>query len=396
LERPRLQSIDALRGLVMIIMAIDHTRDFFHIGAMTGSPTDLATTTPPLFFTRWITHICAPTFMLLAGAAARLWLSKPGRTTAQLSRFLFTRGLWLIVAEVILMRLAFDFTFGLGAPILLITLFALGASMIVLAALVHVPVRMLAPFAALVIVGHNALDGVRAEQLGGLSWLWTVLHQPGILRLGGPIIAVDGYPLIPWFAVMALGYCLGQLILNAPDTWRRTVGRIGVGCIVAFVLLRALNVYGDPAPWSAQSTAAMTAVSFLNATKQPPSLLFLLMTLGPALALLPWLAGKKFADANPLLVFGRVPLFYFLGHFFVLHAMMIVASMLRYGANAFSFAIHAAPSMGGAAEAFPKNFGYDLPAVYLAWVVVLVLMYPLCRWFGALRARRTDWWLSYL
>ncbi len=380
----------------MIIMAIDHTRDFFHIGAMTGSPTDLATTTPQLFFTRWITHICAPTFMLLAGTAARLWLSKPGRTTAQLSRFLFTRGLWLIVAEVILMRLAFDFTFSFASPILLITLFALGASMIVLAALVHIPVRILAPIAALVVLGHNAFDGVRAEQLGSLSWLWTVLHQPGILRLGGPIIAIDGYPLIPWCAVMALGYCLGEFILSAPTTWRRTVGRIGVGCIAAFVLLRALNLYGDPVPWSTQPAAVTTVLSFFNANKQPPSLLFLLMTLGPALVLLAWLAGKEFAASNPLLVFGRVPLFYFLGHFFLLHVMMIVASMARYGASAIGFAIRAAPSMGGPAEAFPKDFGYDLPVVYLAWLVVLLLMYPLCRWFGALRARRTDWWLSYL
>lgn len=392
---PRVQSIDALRGLVMIIMALDHTRDFFHAGAMSQSPTDLATTTTALFFTRWITHFCAPVFMFLAGTSAWLWAAAKGRTTAQLSRFLWTRGLWLLVVEVIVMRLGFDLSFDPGFPVLLITLFALGGSMIILAALIHLPLRLLAGVSVAVIVLHNTLDPVRAADLGALSWLWTILHQPGAIVPGGVVLVV-GYPLMPWFAVMAVGYCFGALLREPTDRWQPLAWRAGLGITVAFLIVRAANVYGDPVAWTAQPTAWFTALSFLNTTKYPASLSFLLMTLGPALVCLPWLAGKRFSDANPLMVFGRVPLFYFVVHFFLLHLLLMIASLVTYRGSALEFLLHAPPSMGGPKALFPSDFGYSLWMVYAMWLLAVALMYPLCRWFGAVRRRRSDWWLAYL
>ncbi len=390
----RLQAVDALRGLVMIIMALDHTRDFFHAGAMLQQPTDLATTTPLLFFTRWITHLCAPVFVLLAGTSARLWLAQPGRTKAQLSRFLWTRGVWLVVVEIVVMRLAFDLSLDLQFPVLLLTLFALGGSMIILAALIHLPLRVMAAISLATILLHNAFDGVRAAQFGSLAPLWTMLHQPAIL-LGGPVVVV-GYPLMPWFAVMALGYCLGEVLQSPPSAWRPRLRWLGVALTVCFLAVRALNVYGDPSVWSSQSSPMFTLLSFLNTTKYPPSLSFLLMTLGPALVLLSLLGGRTLRDANPLLVFGRVPLFYFVGHFLLLHLLLIAATLVRYGSAAMPFLLHAPPSMGGPKELFPSGFGYGLPATYAAWVTAVVLMYPLCRWFGRVRARRAHWLLSYL
>ena len=290
MSRPtsRFTAIDALRGAIMVIMALDHTRDFFHAGAMTFSPEDLARTTPFLFFTRWITHICAPVFLFTAGVGAFLRSQRPGTTTAQLSRFLWTRGLWLVIVELTVMRLAMNFSFATRYPVLLLVLWALGWSMIALAALVHLPHRALAIASIAVILLHNAFDGVQAAQFGALSGIWNVLHQPGVFFLGG-IAVVAGYPLVPWIAVMAAGFCAGPLLLRQPQERRRALLLWGTGLVVAFVVLRALNIYGDPQPWSAQSSPLLTAISFLRTTKYPPSLAFLLMTLGPALLLLAYL-----------------------------------------------------------------------------------------------------------
>ena len=395
-SRRRLNAVDALRGLVMIIMALDHARDFFHAGAMSQSPTDLATTTPLLFATRWVTHVCAPVFMFLAGTSAYLWRQAGGRTAADLSRYLLTRGLWLIVLEVVVMRFAFDLTYSLSLPVLLITLFALGGSMIVLAALVHLPRRALIVLSVALILLHNATDGVRSEQFGGLGWLWTLIHQPGAILLG-PVVAVVGYPIVPWCAVMALGYATGSVVQRPPDELRRVAWRVGVGVPIAFIVVRAVNVYGDPAPWSAQRDAITTVLSFLNTTKYPASLSFLLMTLGPAALLFAWLSGRTLPERHPLLVFGRVPLFYFLVHFLLLHLMLVAATAARYGSAAAPFLWRAPPSMGGPRELFPPDFGYGLGAAFLAWVTVVVLMYPLARWFGAVRQRGgKGGWLSYL
>ena len=390
--KSRLQAVDALRGLVMIIMALDHTRDFFHSGAMSFPPEDLARTTPALFFTRWITHFCAPVFMFAAGMGAFLWLQR-NNSKGQLSRFLWTRGLWLVVLELTVMRLAFYFNFDPGLPIIFLVLCALGGSMIALAALVHLPIRALAALSVAVIALHNCLDGIQASQFGRMAWIWNLIHQPGAIPLGGTVIFV-GYPLIPWIAVMAAGFCFGQVFLLEPPARRRIFVRLGFALTFGFVVMRTLNVYGDPVPWSRQSSGVFTLLSFLRSTKYPPSLDFLLMTIGPALLVLAYFDRCRLKASNPLLVFGRTPLFYFIVHFFSIHALLVLLTWLRYGNAPFLFL--PLPQLGGSRQLFPPDFGYSLWVVYAVWIGIVALMYPLCRWFAQLKARRKDWWLSYL
>ena len=304
--RARRTSLDALRGLVMVIMALDHVRDFIHHDAMLRQPEDLATTTPLLFFTRWITHLVAPTFSLAAGIGAYLWWRR-GRTRGELSRFLATRGLWLVVLEVTVMRLAYNFTPSLQYPLLLLVLWVLGLSMLLLAALVWLPPRALAVLSLAVIALHNLLDGIRAADLGAAAPLWNFLHQPGAFPVGG-LLVIIGYPLIPWAFVMALGFAAGMLYEWPAAERERHLVRVGLAMIAAFVVLRALNLYGDPAPWSRQDSAVFTLLSFLKTTKYPPSLLFLLMTLGPACLLLAAFERARLSPGHPLVIFGRVPI----------------------------------------------------------------------------------------
>ena len=391
----RVTSLDALRGLVIAIMALDHTRDFFHAAAMTGKPDDLAQTTAAIFFTRWVTHVCAPTFFLTAGMAARLRALQPGSSIAHVSRFLWTRGLWLIVVELVVLRFAMNFTFDGRYPVLLIILWALGWAMIGLAALIHLPDRAIAGVAAAILLLHNLLDPIRAAQLGPFGWLWKLLHEQGVIDTGGPIL-VSGYPVLPWFGVIAAGYAAGVVFTWDAARRQRLLVRTGLACVAAFLVLRGLNAYGDPRPWSAQATPLFTALSFLNATKYPPSLTFLLMTLGPALILLAWFDRRPPPATHPLVVFGRTPFAFFVGHFFLLHVLAALAAFARYGAESLAFLPYPLPSMGGPPALFPPGYGYDLPAVYLAWLVVLVLMLPCCAWLGGVKARRRDWWLSYL
>lgn len=372
----RYPAIDALRGAVMIIMALDHIRDFLSLSAMSFSPEDLSRTTPALFLTRWITHFCAPVFMFTAGMGAYFWWQN-NRTKAQLSTFLWTRGLWLVILELTVMQLAFNFNFSSRYPVLLTILWALGMSMIILAALVHLPLRLLAVLSVAVIALHNCLDGFRLP----------VLHQGGAFQFAG-LVFVAAYPLIPWFAVMAAGFCFGSI-------YRRGMSlKIGLALTIAFLLLRAANVYGDPAPWSVQRSGVFTLLSFLRCTKYPPSLDFLLMTLGPALMFLAWLDRRTWSAANPLIVFGRVPLFYFLVHFYTIHVVAVLMAWVRYGQISFMFG--PLPSMGGSLKSFPPGLGYDLWVVYVVWVLIVAALYPLCRWFAGVKSRRRDWWLSYL
>jgi uncharacterized membrane protein len=244
----RVTSVDSVRGVVMVIMALDHVRDFVHAGAMTFNPLDLSRTTPELFFTRWITHVCAPAFMLLAGVGAGLLLQRGG-STAGVSRFLWTRGLWLIVLELTVMRLAMNFTFDPQYPVIVLVLCALGISMIALAALVHLPLGVVAVISAAVIVLHNLLDGVRAAQFGAWGGVWNLLHQPGVVILGGVPFFV-AYPVLPWIGVMAAGFCLGHLYTQEQERRRRILLAGGAALAIVFVLVRAIDVYGDPAPWS--------------------------------------------------------------------------------------------------------------------------------------------------
>ncbi|MEO7134786.1 MAG: heparan-alpha-glucosaminide N-acetyltransferase domain-containing protein [Vicinamibacterales bacterium] len=391
----RLASVDALRGGVMIVMALDHVRDFIHRGAMSQSPTDLTTTTVALFLTRWVTHFCAPVFMLTAGLGAYFYLRNGERSKGQLARFLVTRGLWLMFLELILMQLAYNFDLSSSYPIFLLVLWVLGACMIVLAGLIWLPITWLTALSIATIVLHHLLDGVRAQSFGSLGPIWTLLHQVGAFPFAGRIL-IAPYTLIPWFAVMALGYCFGPIFAKPADERQRLLMRAGILITIAFLLVRGLNVYGDPARWSWQSSATFTVLSFLNTTKYPPSLSFLLMTLGPALLVLSYLDRVNFSRSNPLIVFGRVPLFYFVVHFFAAHAAIVVLALITYGTSAMGFMFQPVPSMGGPAKSFPPGFGYDLWVAYVVWIAIVVASYPLCAWFARVKERNRSWWLSYL
>ena len=349
MQQPRFKSIDALRGLVMIIMALDHVRDFNHILIGAFDPEDLTKTTTALFFTRWITHLCAPVFMFTAGLGAYWWQDRNRDTGESLSGFLAKRGLWLIVLELTAVR--FVINFSLHGPILLVVLWALGCSMLALALLVRLPVWAVATFSLGMIALHNLLD--RFRDLGGL---WNILHQQGAFQVG-PITVVAAYPLIPWIGVMGAGYCFGFLMKTKSPQW---ILRLGLALSLGFIVIRALNVYGDPIRWDG------TFLSFLRCSKYPPSLDFLLMTLGPALMLLGWFGRLDFSIRNPLIVFGRTPLFYFIVHFYVAHLIAL------------------------------SHKGVGLGAVYFIWILVVAAMYPLCFWFMGVKQRRKEWWLAYL
>jgi uncharacterized membrane protein len=393
-QNARNRAVDALRGLVMIIMALDHTREFFHSAAMSFQPDNLARTTFPIFFARWMTHICAPVFFFTTGLGAYLWRGR-GHTESQ-SGLLVKRGLWLVLLELTALRFTANFSLATG-PVFLTILWALGWSMVALGFLCRLPIRPLAIGSILVILLHNLTDPVTAQSLGWAGPLWSLLHQPGPIPLER-ITLIVAYPLIPWIAVMAAGYCFGPVMSWDPATRQAWMVRTGLGMIVAFLALRAVNIYGDPLRWSSD-VPGKTLLSFLRCTKYPPSLDFLLMTLGPALLILACLdrfdsSDAGFSEMNPLLVFGRVPLFYFLIHFLIVHMLTIPFAYLRYGQVA--FLLHTLPSLGGSSDKYPPDFGYGLGVVYGVWILVVLVMYPLCLWFSRLKQRRRDWWLSYI
>jgi uncharacterized membrane protein len=390
----RIQSVDALRGAIIIIMALDHVRDFTSISAMSFSPTDLTRTTAALFITRWITHFCAPVFAFTAGIGTFFWYHNK-RTLPQLSRFLLTRGLWLMFLELTVLRFILFLEWNWTGALFILTVFwMLGLSMVVLAALVHLPPRILAPLSLVVIASHNLLDPIAPDRFGRFAPLWDILHQQAAFPFHGALFAV-AYPLIPWVAVMAAGFCFGSALLWDPARRRSFLIRLGVGLAVVFGVLRAWNHYGDPSRWSHQATSLFTALSFLNTTKYPPSLLFLLMTLGPALIALAFLDRRNFSSSNPLIVFGRVPFFFFLFHMTLAHLLAVVLSAFRYGPH--RFLLLPPPSLGGPRENFPADYGFSLPVVYVIWLSVILISYPVCRWYANLKDRRRDlWWLSYL
>jgi uncharacterized membrane protein len=382
--RVRVEAVDIVRGLAMIVMALDHTRDFLGSGSV--NPTDVAHTTAALFLTRWITHFCAPIFFLLTGTSAHL--ARRGRSARQLSQYLFTRGLWLMLLDVTVFRwLGLQFNFS-SHVIILNVLWALGWAMVVLSLLVHLPRPAIAAFGILLIAGHNLLDSVSSSQP-----LWTLLHvQNFILSTPAHSILVV-FPLIPWVGVTALGYALGTIYSWTRERRRALLLSCGIGMTVAFVVLRAVDAYGDPAPWSAQHSAVQTAISFLDTTKYPPSLLFLLMTLGPALILLAAFDGGVPRLLRPVSVYGKVPLFYFLVHVPLIHLLAAGACYVRFGQ---AYGMFETPSVNQFPVAFPPGWGFSLPVVYLAWIVVVVSLYPLCSWYAAVKMRRASPWLSYI
>ena len=387
--RVRIQSVDVVRGLIMLIMALDHTREYFTSPAI--SPTDLTHASAALFLTRWITHFCAPVFFLLTGTGAFLSLRRKSRS--ELSRFLFTRGLWLIFLEIVVTRcLGWQFNFDYRLTMLFV-LWALGWSMIVLAVLVHLPTRMVVAFGVLLIVAHNLFDSVNAASFGALAPVWMILHVPGVLVSTPRFTIFEAYPLIPWIGVTAVGYGLGEVYRWESVRRREFLLKLGVVLTSAFLLLRYLNVYGDPQRWAPQRSVGFTVLSFLNTTKYPPSLLFLLMTLGPAILFLWAVDGHTPRWLRPALTVGKVPMFYYVCHIPLIHGLAIAVCYARYGQTYWMFQ---SPTLDRFPITTPPGWDYGLPVVYLVWAIVLLIMYPVCRWYAALKSRRTDWWLSYL
>ena len=376
----RLDAIDSLRGLVIILMVLDHVRDYVHATAFVFSPTDLTQTTPLLFMTRWVTHLCAPTFVFLSGVSIYLQ-SCNGKSPSELSRFLLTRGLWLILLEFTLI----GFGFNMGSPIAFMqVIWAIGGSMVLLAALVRLPAIAVLALGAFIVIFHPIYSAALQPANPG-AW-WIMLMQPG------PTSFMPGfvpYPLIPWFGVMCLGYGLGLIFRQPAEQRRRSVLALALSLLAAFVALRGINGYGDPVAWAVQSSGLMTLLSFINVSKYPPSLMYVLATLGTSMLLL--LALEKLTGPlqRLLLAFGRTPLFTYLLHIYLVHGLAIAIGVI-----------------GGIPVSYYLNFlmkfqqggsqGFGLPVVYIVWLAIVLMLYPLASWFARVKRQRRDWWLSYI
>lgn len=400
--RERIYSIDLLRGIVMMIMLIDHTRDFVHAGALQFDPTDLSQTTAAVFFTRWITHFCAPIFVFLAGTS--IFLQKLyGKSNAELSRFLLTRGLWLVILELTVVRFGIVFNLDYSNSFGMVqVIWAIGISMIVMAALVHLPVKIVGVFGVAMIALHNLFD--RFQVPPGTAFMGTpppdlsqiltiVFHQQGVVPIPGSTGVFVAYPLIPWIGVMAAGYAFGTLYAIEREKRRNWLAILGVSMTLLFIVIRLANIYGDPAPWAVQDTPAFTLLSFLNTTKYPPSLLFLLMTLGPGLLVLAMtdkIDGKAVWQ-RICVTFGRVPMFFYILQWFTAHLAGILLAILAGKDTGYLFG----NTMAGG-QPPPADAGFPLWVVYAAWAVGLVILYPLCSWWGSLKRRNKHWLLSYL
>jgi uncharacterized membrane protein len=388
----RLTSIDMLRGLAIVLMAIDHVRDFCYVGA-TLDPTSSSDISVGLFATRWITHFCAPVFVLLAGTSAGLMARR--KSGAELARFLLTRGLWLIFVEWFIVSISWSFSPGgvaaLGGRIFVVlqVIWAIGAGMVVLSGLQFLGRPACLAIGVAIVAGHNLLDEVWPAGSLFQEGLppWAAFHTQMALGIG-PFYLVIIYPLLAWVGVITLGFGLAGLFELPQERRNKVLLRVGLALTAAFLLLRAFDVYGDPNPWHLHpGNMAATVIDFLTTTKYPPSLAFLLMTLGPA-ALLCALADQftgKVKDA--LVMFGRVPFGFYIPHFFLIHALSVLLGVIQgYGAGQFMTVFFY----------YPKGFGVGLPGVYAIWILVVALMYPFCRWYAGVKARRRDWWLSYL
>jgi uncharacterized membrane protein len=395
-ESKRILSIDVLRGLVMVIMALDHVRDYFHIGANVDDPLNLATTTPLLFLTRWITHFCAPVFVFLSGTS--VYLQSQRKPRKELSMFLIKRGLWLIAAECTIVAFAWTFNpqFGL-IPFQVI--WAIGISMVILGLIVRAGAGLWLIFIAglLLVAGHNMLDYIEADPQFKAGFFWDLLHHGTFVPyeyLPGHVIMLV-YPFPPWLGLMMLGYCLGYIYRKDYSSVSRQQKLITWGAIVivTFIVLRLLNIYGDPVPWSAQKSSLYTFFSFINTDKYPPSLLYLCMIIGPALIMLALFENVSNGTTRRLIVFGRTPFFYYIVHIYLIHLLAAICFFARG---------HTFAQAGIVGSKFPFHFvapgeGYDLGIVYIVWAAVVLALYPLCRYYDRYRSQhREKWWLSYL
>jgi uncharacterized membrane protein len=386
----RIQSVDLLRGIVMIVMVLDHARTYFHADSFLYDPLDLNKTNGVLFFTRWITHYCAPVFVFLAGTSA--FLSGNKKNKAELSRYLLTRGLWLVLLEISVVNFGWFFNPFLSFTILQV-IWAIGVSMIVLSLLVKLPLRFILIIGVAVVFGHNSLDGFHPTGTSLGTIVWSLLHEPQVIHFDNGLTIFILYPLLPWIGTMALGYCFGSLYTNYDSTQRKQMLiYIGSTAVALFLTLRIFNLYGDPSPWSTQSTPLLTLLSFLNTSKYPPSLLYLLMTLGPAILFLAFTEGESSSVSKKVIVFGRVPMFYYLMHVYVLHILAVVVALISgYPPSSMVFTswIATATELTG--------YGFGLWFVYVVWIGVVILLYPLCKAFeNYKRCNRQQVWLSYL
>ena len=375
----------------MIIMALDHVRMYFGDGTWYSEPTNLSTTTPLLFFTRWITHFCAPVFVFLTGTSAFLYGSN-GTKISQVSWYLFTRGIWLIVAELTIINFAwtFDTTFTFR---ILQVIWAIGASLILLSILVFLPIKMVFAIGLILVSGHNLLDPIEVNGTSVRALIWYALHQPNAFRLGATTISLF-YPVLPWLGLMALGYGFGIFYTRDfnEERRRRRLLQIGLGAVLLFLALRGFNLYGEPGAWFTQHSFLFTVMSFLNTTKYPPSLHFLLMSMGPALVFLALSERVRHRITVPVVVFGRVPFFFYIIHLYFIHALAMLTLALA-GRDWHEYILSARAISSGTLS----NFGLRLEAVYLVWILVIVLLYPLCRGYQRYKENDpTKWWLSYL
>src|SRR5688572_1627206 len=390
-DKKRIFSVDLLRGAVMVIMALDHTREFFHSAALDSNPLDLNTTTPVLFFTRWVTHFCAPVFVFLSGTSA--YLQSARKSKKELSIFLITRGLWLILAEITIVNLIFSFDITFSA-IVLEVIWAIGISMVILGLVIWLPFEIILGIGLLIVLGHNALDFWERKQTPLFGAGYNLLHRVGFHRLPGNRQLLILYPFLPWAGLMMLGYCLGKVLKNDSAASRRKVLVItGLSAIALFIILRFINVYGDPVTWSKQSTGFRSVLSFINTSKYPPSLFFIAMTIGPALLLLAWWENVQNWFTTVISVYGRVPFFYFVTHFFLIHLFSAITFFMR----GHTFAEDAADPSTPFIKFIKEGEGLQLRWVFIIWLLVVIVLYPVCKWYDNYKTRHKEKkWLSYL
>ena len=388
----RIQSIDFLRGLVMVIMALDHVRMFFALGTWYAEPTDLATTTPLLFFTRWITHFCAPVFVFLAGTSAFLSGTKRSNIK-ETALYLLTRGLWLIFVELVIVNFAWTFDTTYSFRILQV-IWAIGISMILLSVLVFLPNGLILVTGTLLVCGHNLLDPLTRNGSSASDILWYALHQPHSVLIDSTHLVNFVYPVLPWIGLMALGYVFGSLYQRdvPAERRRRWLFSVGLVATLLFMLLRSFNLYGEPHPWQTQDSFVFSLMSFLNTTKYPPSLHFLLMTIGPALIFLSTIESFENRLPQPVIVFGRVPFFFYIIHLYVIHALAILL-LIYEGRDWHQYVLSAREIMSG----ILRDFGLNLGAVYIIWILIIISLYPLCKKYQTYRETHpAQWWLRYL